>query len=71
MDKTKCADSFSIRRVLEEAGIVIMLIVQQCKLLERNICKAGTEVIDDRGCWSNVFIHLVLVIGLPKTFQTC
>ncbi len=37
MDKTKCSDSFSVRRVLEEAGIVIMLIVQQCEILEQCI----------------------------------
>ena len=43
MDKTKCSDSFSVRRVLEEAGIVIMLIMQQCEILER--CSAISVVL--------------------------
>ncbi len=34
MDETKFSNSFSIRWVLEEVGIVVMLIVQLCKLLK-------------------------------------
>ncbi len=36
---------FSVRWVLEEVGIVVMLIVQLCKLLTDLL--PGTEVLDD------------------------
>ncbi len=42
------SNSFSVRWVLEEVGIVVMLIVQLCNLLKDIL--PGTEVLDYCEC---------------------
>ena len=59
------SNSFSVRWVLEEVGIVVMLIVQLCKLLKIFIAM-------NRGAWRLwmltrlVFVHLILVIWVAQ-----
>ncbi len=65
MDKTK----FSVRLVLEEVGVVVMLTVRVHKFLKDIL--PGIEVLDDYESWPNWYLCILYwSFDLLKRFET-